>query len=223
MMRTPKLPRNTVRVMPIAGILYDSIGRTGSEEAQHVDMCQILDKPLVAARIVDDNGYQQTGVQFFRDVRRARNTNTFTSELVILLGVVFIAAWTDLPGLVAALHPWAHTSQASTVLSALRERLNKLVGESALGKFNPSLAMRLLAELCSRALSEGHQHDDWNKCVIELSRTEHIAANTNGSNSLGKVSSTQKGLDRIWCSDARCEAVSSGDHRDNGSGFLANR
>lgn len=50
-------PRSKVRVMPVVGILYDNVGRTGSDEAQHVNSSQILDKHLVAARIIDDSGY----------------------------------------------------------------------------------------------------------------------------------------------------------------------
>jgi hypothetical protein len=51
------LPKSKVRVMPIVGILYDNVSRLGSDEAQRVDTCRILEKPLVAARIVDDSGY----------------------------------------------------------------------------------------------------------------------------------------------------------------------
>ncbi|MDS0793277.1 ATP-binding protein [Burkholderia pseudomultivorans] len=51
------LQRAKVRVLPIVGILYENAPRAGAGEAQSVDQCSVLDKPLVAARITEDSGY----------------------------------------------------------------------------------------------------------------------------------------------------------------------
>lgn len=51
------LPRSKVRVLPIVGVLYESVPRAGANEARSVGSCSILDKPLVAARIIEDSGY----------------------------------------------------------------------------------------------------------------------------------------------------------------------
>lgn len=51
------LPRNKVRLMPIVGVLYDSIAQVGSGEARYVDDSKIFEAPLVIARIVDHSGY----------------------------------------------------------------------------------------------------------------------------------------------------------------------
>ncbi|MEQ4281537.1 ATP-binding protein [Pseudomonas syringae] len=51
------LQRNKVRLMPIVGVLYDSITQTGAGEARHLNNSETLDIPLVAVRIVDNSGY----------------------------------------------------------------------------------------------------------------------------------------------------------------------
>ena len=51
------LPRNKVRLMPIVGILYDSIVQVGAGEARYVDNSTVFGAPLVIARIVDHSGY----------------------------------------------------------------------------------------------------------------------------------------------------------------------
>lgn len=51
------LPRNKVRVLPIVGILYDNVSQDGANEARSVDSCSVLNRPLLAARIIEDSGY----------------------------------------------------------------------------------------------------------------------------------------------------------------------
>lgn len=51
------LPRNKVRLMPIVGVLYDSIVQVGAGEARYVDNSTVFGAPLVIARIVDHSGY----------------------------------------------------------------------------------------------------------------------------------------------------------------------
>ncbi len=51
------LPRGKVRVLPIVGVLYESVSGFAAGEAYPIDQCSVLSKPLVAARIVDDSGY----------------------------------------------------------------------------------------------------------------------------------------------------------------------
>lgn len=51
------LPRNKVRLMPIVGVLYDSIVQVGAGEARYVDNSKVFGAPLVTARIVDHSGY----------------------------------------------------------------------------------------------------------------------------------------------------------------------
>ncbi len=51
------LPRNKVRVLPIVGVFYDNVSQDGANEARSVDSCSILDRPLLAARIIEDSGY----------------------------------------------------------------------------------------------------------------------------------------------------------------------
>jgi hypothetical protein len=51
------LQRAKVRLLPIVGVLYDSLALRGKEEAVPVDSCGILDRRLLLARIVDHSGY----------------------------------------------------------------------------------------------------------------------------------------------------------------------
>lgn len=51
------LSKNKVRILPIVGIFYGNTPREGDQEARCVDTCSILDKPLLAARIIEDSGY----------------------------------------------------------------------------------------------------------------------------------------------------------------------
>ncbi|MCO8163916.1 hypothetical protein NJC38_17315 [Pseudomonas sp. 21LCFQ010] len=51
------LRRNKVRLMPIVGVLYDSITAVGRDEAQALGCSAILDSPLAVARVVDNSGY----------------------------------------------------------------------------------------------------------------------------------------------------------------------
>ena len=51
------LPRNKVRLMPIVGVLYDSVTAVGGDEARVLGGSAILGAPLAAARIVDHSGY----------------------------------------------------------------------------------------------------------------------------------------------------------------------
>lgn len=51
------LPRSKVRILPIVGVLYDSVPRAGGQEARSADSCSVLDRQLLAARIIEDSGY----------------------------------------------------------------------------------------------------------------------------------------------------------------------
>ncbi|ENJ5501630.1 AAA family ATPase [Pseudomonas aeruginosa] len=51
------LPRSKVRILPIVGVLYDSVSRAGGQEARSVESCSVLDRQLLAARIIEDSGY----------------------------------------------------------------------------------------------------------------------------------------------------------------------
>ncbi|ASL43723.1 DNA replication and repair protein RecF [Burkholderia sp. AD24] len=51
------LQRSRVRVLPIVGILYESVPRAGSGEAHPVNSSSVLHKSLFAARITEDSGY----------------------------------------------------------------------------------------------------------------------------------------------------------------------
>ncbi|WP_421560444.1 ATP-binding protein [Pseudomonas sivasensis] len=51
------LRRNKVRLMPIVGVLYDSVVAVGRDEAQVLSKSAILGAPLTAARVVDYSGY----------------------------------------------------------------------------------------------------------------------------------------------------------------------
>ncbi|WP_338580019.1 ATP-binding protein [Pseudomonas sp. ML2-2023-6] len=51
------LSRNKVRLMPIVGVLYDSVLQVGPGEARNLDSSEILRSPLFAARIIDRSGY----------------------------------------------------------------------------------------------------------------------------------------------------------------------
>lgn len=50
------LPRSKVRVLPIIGVLYDNVSREGANDARSVDSCSVVDRPLLAARIIEDCG-----------------------------------------------------------------------------------------------------------------------------------------------------------------------
>lgn len=51
------LLRSKVRVLPIVGVFYDNVSLNGGYEAHTADGCSILDRPLLAARIIEDSGY----------------------------------------------------------------------------------------------------------------------------------------------------------------------
>ena len=51
------LRRNKVRLMPIVGVLYDSVTVVGRDEAQALSNSAILEAPLAAARVVNSSGY----------------------------------------------------------------------------------------------------------------------------------------------------------------------
>jgi hypothetical protein len=51
------IPKRKVRVMPVVGVLYDTLGQGGAGEAIVVENCSLLSKRLFAARIVDDSAY----------------------------------------------------------------------------------------------------------------------------------------------------------------------
>lgn len=51
------LDRGKTSLLPIVGVLYDHLGSAGQGEAYEVSECQILNRELLAARIVDDSAY----------------------------------------------------------------------------------------------------------------------------------------------------------------------